>query len=69
MSVVASDGFVMAGGVALIAAGVSSRPTHDLDAFSATCDDVARVADQLVERLRGSGYLVEVTAATRHSLG
>jgi hypothetical protein len=60
MSVVASDGFVIAGGVALIAAGVSSRPTHDLDAFSATCDDMARVADHLIEQLRGSGYLVEM---------
>ena len=60
MSVVASDGFVIAGGVALIVAGVSSRPTHDLDAFSATCDDVAKVADRLTERLRGSEYLVQV---------
>lgn len=59
MSVVASDGFVMAGGVALIVAGVSTRPTHDLDAFSATCDDVEKAADQLIERLRASGYLVE----------
>lgn len=60
MSVVASDGFVIAGGMALIVAGVSSRPTHDLDAFSATCDDVAKVADRLIEQLQGSGYLVEV---------
>lgn len=60
MSVVESDGFVIAGGVALIVAGVSSRPTHDLDAFSATCDDVAKVADRLIEQLEGSGYLVEV---------
>ncbi len=60
MAVVESDGFVIAGGVALIAAGVSSRPTRDLDAFSPTCDDVGLVADRLVERLRGSGYLVDV---------
>jgi predicted nucleotidyltransferase component of viral defense system len=59
MSVVAADGFVITGGVALIVAGVSSRSTHALDAFSATCDDVAQVADRLIERLRASGYLVE----------
>lgn len=60
MAIVKSDGFVIAGGVAMIAAGVSSRPTLDLDAFSPTCDDVGHTADRLVEQLRGSGYLVDV---------
>lgn len=60
MSVVEPDGFVIAGGVALIAAGVSSRPTHALDVISPTCDDIGPVADRLIEQLRGSDYLVDV---------
>jgi hypothetical protein len=60
MAVIESDGFVIAGGIALIAAGVSSRPTQALGALSPTCSDVARVADRLAERLRGSDYLVDV---------
>jgi hypothetical protein len=60
ISVVESDGFVIAGGVAMIAAGVSSRPTLGLDAFSPTCGNVGLVTDRLVERLRGSDYLVDV---------
>lgn len=60
MAVVEPDGFVISGGVALIASGVSSRATRAFDAFSPTCDDVGLVAVRLVERLRGSGYLVDV---------
>ena len=60
MAVVESDGFVIAGGIALIAAGVSSRPTLQLDVFSPTCSDVGRVAGRLVERLRGSDHLIDV---------
>ena len=60
MAVVQSDGFVIAGGIAMIAAGVSDRPTRALDAFSPTCDDVGQTADRLVERLRLSDYLVDV---------
>jgi len=60
MAVVEPDGFVIAGGIALIAAGVSSRPTQHLDALSPTCDDVALVAARLVDRLRGSDHLVDV---------
>lgn len=32
----ASEGFVLAGGAGLVAAGLSTRPTEDLDLFSAT---------------------------------
>lgn len=60
MAIVEPDGFVIASGVALIAAGVSSRPTQHLDALSPTCDDVALVAARLVDRLLGSDHLVDV---------
>ena len=60
MAVVEPDGFVISGGIALIAAGLSSRPTQHLDALSPTCDDVALVAERLVDRLRGSDHLVDV---------
>lgn len=58
MSSIEQDGFVMAGGSALIELGVSERPTEDLDAFSASCDDVAAVAKRLVDDLDRAGYVV-----------
>ncbi len=60
MEIVQPDGFVIAGGIAMIAAGISSRPTHALHAISPTCDDVAHTAGRLIEQLRGSEYLVDV---------
>jgi len=60
MARVAPAGFVIVGGIALIEAGVSTRPTEDLDAFSSTCDDVAGVLDRLVASLEADGYLVDV---------
>lgn len=48
----------MAGGSALIVSGVSERPTEDLDAFSASCDDVTAVAERLVSELDRDGYVV-----------
>ncbi len=64
MSFVAPDGFVIAGGVALLMSGVTERPTEDLDVFSASCHDVAAVADRLASDLTGEGYVVEVHRAT-----
>lgn len=60
MTVVQPDGFVIAGGIALIVAGISIRPTHALHATSPTCDDVAHTAGRLVEHLRASDHLVDV---------
>lgn len=59
MSSIDSEGFVIAGGAALLIAGVSDRPTRDLDAFSASCADVAAVAHRLVEDLADDGYIAE----------
>lgn len=58
MSAIEQDGFVMAGGAALIVSAVSERPTKDLDAFSASCTDVAVVAERLVDDFHRDGYVV-----------
>lgn len=47
-------GFLLAGGAALLAQRLTTRPTQDLDFFSRHGDDVATVRDEL-----------EVAAATR----
>jgi predicted nucleotidyltransferase component of viral defense system len=60
MSSIEQDGFVMAGGSALIESGVSERPTEDLDAFSASCDDVDAVAKRLVDDLDRGGYVAVI---------
>lgn len=60
MDAIASDGFVIAGGVALVLSGVSDRPTEDLDAFSTSCDDVSVVVERLVDELDRAGYSTEI---------
>ncbi len=43
----ASEGFLLAGGGALLASGLTSRPTHDLDFFGAPDrGDVTEARDQ-----------------------
>ncbi len=64
MASIADDGFVIAGGAALVFAGISERPTQGLDAFSASCDDVEAVAHRLAAELRATGYLVDEHSAT-----
>ncbi|CAN5820060.1 hypothetical protein BH24ACT5_BH24ACT5_12050 [soil metagenome] len=60
MSSIQDDGFVIAGGAALVLAGVSVRPTEDLDAFSSACEDVGAVAERLTDDLVDRGYVVEI---------
>ncbi len=60
MASIERDGFVIAGGAALLAAGVSDRPTEDLDAFSASCRDLTPVVDRLVAELVSGGLVVDV---------
>ena len=64
MSTIADDGFAIAGGAALISAGISERPTRDLDAFSASCGDVGNVAQRLSAELRADSYLVDEHLST-----
>lgn len=58
MGVVADDGFVIAGGLALNEWGVSDRPTEDLDAFSNRCADVTAVIAPVVAAMTDAGYEV-----------
>lgn len=64
MALLESDGFVMAGGAALVASGVSDRPTKDLDAFSSTCAEVDVAAERLRTDLVEQGYIVEVVRSS-----
>lgn len=58
------EGFVIAGGAALLASGFSHRRTEDLDAFSATCRNVAVVADKVTSALVASGAHVDIEHST-----
>ncbi len=53
-----SEGFILASGAGLVAAGLSTRPTEDIDLFSAT-GSVERAGDALEEAVRGRGWSVE----------
>lgn len=55
-----SEGFVLAGGAALLALGLSSRPTQDIDLFSSDFEvGVRAAADTLEAVVRAHGWLVE----------
>jgi hypothetical protein len=52
----ASDGFLLAGGGALLASGLTDRPTHDLDFFGAPDDvDVTAARDQFEQAIADRG--------------
>jgi hypothetical protein len=53
----ASDGFLLAGGGALLASGLTDRPTHDLDFFGAPDDvDVTAARNQFEDAVLGRGW-------------
>ena len=52
-----SDGFLLAGGSALLASGLTTRPTRDLDFFGApSVADVARVCEQFESAIINKGW-------------
>jgi predicted nucleotidyltransferase component of viral defense system len=57
-SLPASDGFVLAGGAALIAQHLTSRPTQDLDFFTDRQADVTVARDELVAAAHEHGWTV-----------
>lgn len=57
-SLPASDGFVLAGGAALIAQHLTSRPTRDLDFFTDRQPDVAVARDALIAASNERGWTV-----------
>jgi len=53
----ASEGFLLAGGGALLASGLTTRPTHDLDFFGAPDSvDVTAARDQFEAATAGRGW-------------
>jgi hypothetical protein len=55
----APHGFALAGGAGLVAAGVSTRPTEDIDAFSWRASDVREAAQAVSGALEADGLIVE----------
>lgn len=51
--------FALAGGAGLVAAGLSARPTEDLDAFSWAVTDVREAAEAVIAALEIGGFDVE----------
>ncbi len=65
---IAGQGFALAGAGALVAHGLITRPTEDLDLFSPTEGGPGEVSAPLQAALTGAGCHVEVLeAAERHS--
>lgn len=52
-------GFALAGGAGLIAVGLSTRPTDDINVFSWAASDVREAADAVVISLDGHGLVVD----------
>ncbi len=55
----ASEGFLLAGGAALVAQHLTERPTRDLDLFTRPPGDVVTVRDALENALAQQGWTVE----------
>lgn len=51
--------FALSGGAALVATGLSSRPTEDIDAFSSRVSDVRVAAEAVTSALEAEGLKVE----------
>lgn len=60
LDVLRGDGFCLAGGAALVAVGLSRRPTRDIDAFTGRMIDVGAAADRASAALRDAGFEVTV---------
>jgi predicted nucleotidyltransferase component of viral defense system len=58
-SLPASEGFVLAGGAALIAQKLTSRPTQDLDFFTYREPDIAVARDELTTAANERGWAVK----------
>jgi hypothetical protein len=58
-SLPAADSFLLAGGAALLAQGLTSRPTQDLDLFTRHAGDVAKARDAFEQAATARGWRVE----------
>jgi hypothetical protein len=58
-SLPAADSFLLAGGAALLAQGLTSRPTQDLDLFTRQAGEVAKARDVFEQAATPRGWRVE----------
>ncbi|WP_427132319.1 nucleotidyl transferase AbiEii/AbiGii toxin family protein [Pseudarthrobacter sp. S9] len=65
LAVLAADGFILAGGQALIEHGITDRPSEDIDLFALhrrhTPATFAASVQKMTAALEASGYTVEIT--------
>ncbi|MBT2555934.1 nucleotidyl transferase AbiEii/AbiGii toxin family protein [Arthrobacter sp. ISL-5] len=65
LAVLAADGFILAGGQALIEHGITDRPSEDIDLFALhrrhTPATFAASVQKMTGALQASGYAVEIT--------
>lgn len=59
-----ADSFLLAGGLALAAHGLTTRPTEDLDAFTSRAGDVSKAFDAFVRAADERQWSVEVLQAS-----
>ena len=59
-----ADSFLLAGGLALAAHGLTTRPTEDLDAFTSRAGDVAKAFDAFVHAANERRWSVEAVQAS-----
>jgi hypothetical protein len=63
-----SDGFVLAGGAALVATGLTERPTKDVDLFASDLTTgIATAADALEAACRNRGWATDGCGTARPS--
>jgi len=59
-----AESFLLAGGLALLAQGMSERPTQDMDAFTSRPGDVQRARAAFEAAAQERGWIVEVRQST-----
>lgn len=59
-----AESFLLAGGLALLAQGMSERPTQDMDAFTSRPGDVQRARSAFEVAARERGWVVELRQST-----
>ncbi len=67
-SMLESDGFLLAGGAALLAHGLITRPTTDLDFFTAAAAGVQEAALAFAQVAAEQGWTVEINGSHRRTV-
>jgi len=60
LDVLDGEGFCLAGGAALVASGLTERPTRDLDVFTDRDVDIRAAGDKVMGALQDAGFGVRV---------